>query len=404
MRAGEMGAGIGGSVTRPLRVMVAHGAYQQRGGEDSVVEDEIALLRKYGHEVELYTRHNDEVVHVSRVALAAQTIWSEPSARQLRERIAAFRPDVLHVHNTFPLLSPSIYWAARRAGVPVVQTLHNFRLLCPQAMFLREGRICESCLGHLPWAGVRHGCFRDSVPMTAVMGTMIGVHRALGTWQRHVDRYIALNEFCRRKFVEGGLPAERMVVKPNFVDAPTAPSGPRSGLLFVGRLSKEKGVDAMVQAANGLDAGVLRVAGHGPLSSSLEGVASIQALGSLDAAGVRDEMGRAVALLVPSIWYENFPRTLVEAYASGLPVIASRIGALADLVEDGVTGLLVEPGDAQSLGAAMRWALAHPDRMAQMGTQARRLYEREYTAGRNHGLLVAIYRDAIQSRVADSLA
>lgn len=378
--------------------MVAHGAYQQRGGEDSVVEDEVAMLRARGHHVELFTRHNDEVEGLSKLALAAQTVWSSPTARMLRERIEAFRPDVLHVHNTFPLLSPVVYWAADRAGVPVVQTLHNFRLMCPQAMFLREGRICEDCLGHLPWQGVRRGCFRGSVAMTGVMGAMIAVHRGLGTWRDKVDRYIALNEFCRRKFIEGGLPADRIAVKPNFVDAPAVPSGPRRGLLFVGRFSAEKGVDALVAASAAMPPSSVRVAGHGPMADALNGRPALDVLGSLDAGGVRREMAGAVALLLPSIWYENFPRTLVEAFASGLPVIASRIGALADLVEDGVTGLLVAPGDPADLARAMTWALEHPARMAEMGAAARRRYEREFTADRNHAQLVDIYRQAIEAR------
>lgn len=381
-----------------LRVLVAHGAYQQRGGEDSVVADEMSMLAAHGHEVALFSRHNDEVGSLSKLDLAAQTVWSAASSRALSQQIAAFRPDVLHVHNTFPLLSPSIYWAAQGLGVPVVQTLHNFRLMCPQAMFLREGKVCEDCLGRLPLAGVRHGCFRGSKAMTGVLAAMITVHRGLGTWQRQVDRYIALNEFCRRKFIEGGLPAERIVVKPNFVDLPEAPRMARDGLLFVGRLSPEKGVATLLEAARSLPAGSLRIAGEGPMSAALDAEPAVTRLGVLDAASVRARMGSARALVLPSIWYENFPRTLVEAFACGLPVIASRIGALADLVEDGVTGCFFEPGNAQDLTRVLRWALAHPERLAEMGGAARARYEREFTASRNHDRLVEIYREAMTAR------
>ncbi|HVL58036.1 MAG TPA: glycosyltransferase family 4 protein [Burkholderiaceae bacterium] len=383
------------------RVLVVHNAYQQRGGEDSVVEAEVALLRARGHDVDLHSRHNDEIASIGRIALAADTLWSRASARALADHIARFAPDVVHVHNTFPLISPSAYWAAHRARVPVVQTLHNFRLFCPQAMLLRDGRVCEDCVGRLPWPAVRHGCYRGSPAQTAVIAGMQVLHRSIGTWQRRIHRYIALNEFCRSKFIEAGLPAERVAVKPNFVDFPAPPSeSPRDGLLFVGRLSPEKGVDTLAQAAARLrrqDAGAatVRVAGSGPESHRLESQPGVALLGSLGGDAVREQMLRARALVMPSIWYENFPRTLVEAFACGLPVIASRIGALAELVDDGRTGLLFEPGNADDLADKMRWVLAHPQRVRRMGDAARAEYEARYTPSRNYEQLIRIYDAAI---------
>ncbi|MHB1176427.1 MAG: glycosyltransferase [Sulfuriferula sp.] len=379
-----------------LRILLAHNAYQQRGGEDAVVEDELALLRSRGHVVETYFRHNDEIKQASRIKTAVQTAWSFKTRDDVAARIMDFKPDLIHVHNTFPLISPAIYWVADRLAVPVVQTLHNFRLLCPQAMFLREGRVCEDCLGSVPWRGVVRGCYRGSKVQSAVLSSMVTVHRAMGTWRNKVTRYIALNDFCRRKFIEGGLPAERFVIKPNFVDFAAPVEGPRDGFLFVGRLSAEKGVDVLVAAAGHLINAPVRVAGSGPEETLLEGVAGIHALGAVSGEAVRGEMNRAMVLILPSIWYENFPRTLVEAFGCGLPVIASRIGALADLVEDGVTGLLFEPGNAQDLAVKMRWAQQHPQQMAQMGRNARTLYETEFTAERNYQQLIAIYHDAIR--------
>lgn len=378
-----------------MKVLVAHNSYRERGGEDKVVEAEVALLRARSNVVVEYRRHNDELAGMGRVAAAAEALWSRRTIDELGAMLAAVRPDVVHVHNTLPLISPSLYWAASRATIPVVQTLHNFRLLCPQAMFLRDGGVCEDCLGKLPWRGVTRACYRGSVAQSAVLAGMVTLHRGLGTWQTKVARYIALNEFCRRKFIEGGLPAERVVVKPNFVDSGAAPSQQRAGFLFVGRLSEEKGIAVLVQASAALPEGLLRVAGVGPNASMLDSKPGIAALGALTVANVRAEMERAMALVLPSICYENFPLTLVEAFAAGLPVIASRIGSLAELVEDGETGLLFEPGNAESLAATMQWAHAHPTRMADMGRNARARYESEYTADRNYQQLMAIYEGAI---------
>lgn len=380
-----------------LRILLAHNAYQLRGGEDSVVDAEIELLRAHGHAVEIFRRHNDELKSAPKAQAAVDTVWSRNSVAALTAVIHRFRPDIVHFHNTFPLISPAAYWAVRAAGLPVVQTLHNFRLHCPQAMYLREGRVCEDCLGQVPWRSVVHGCYRDSRAQSAVLTGMLVVHRALGTYRDKVTRYIALNEFCRRKFIEGGLPPERVLVKPNFVDFAPPESGEREGFLFVGRLSSEKGVDVMVRAWNILGAGSLRVAGTGPEAGLLEGVCGLTALGSLAGDAVREQMGSAVALVLPSICYDSFPRTLVEAFACALPVIASRLGPLADLVEDDVTGLLFEPGNASDLAQKLMWAQAHPQRMEEMGRNARAKYEAEFSAEKNYPQLVAIYEDAINA-------
>lgn len=381
-----------------MRVLLAHNAYQQRGGEDAVVEAEAGLLRSHGHDVLDYCRHNDELAATGRLQAAVGTLWSRRTVREVGALLRSTSPDVVHVHNTFPLISPSLYWAAADCGVPVVQTLHNFRLLCPQAMLLRDGLVCESCVGRLPLPGVVHGCYRGSRAQTGVLAGMLMLHRGLGTWTNKVHRYIALNGFCRDKFIQGGLPADRIAVKPNFVDLPAPPEGPRSGLLYVGRLSHEKGIDALARAAAALPPGSLRVAGSGPAATALQGFPAVVMLGALNSAQVAQEMARALALVMPSLWYENFPRTLVEAYACGLPVLASRLGALCDLVHDGVTGLHVTAGDAVDLAVRMQWALANPLAMAQMGAAARTLYERDYTAAINHTQLIRIYQDAIAQR------
>lgn len=382
-------------VENKIKILIAHNAYQLRGGEDSVVDAESTLLQSRGHAIAKYMRHNTDIPQMSRWAIAQQTLWSQQTISDLADLIDTVRPDVIHVHNTFPLISPAIYWIAGGFHIPVIQTLHNFRLACPQAMFLRNDKVCEDCLGHNPWRSVWHGCYRESRLQSAVLAGMLTFHRTIHTWNTKVTRYIALNDFCRDKFIEAGLPPERIVVKPNFVDYPAPEIGARNGFLFVGRLSTEKGIEVLVQAMAALDGASLRAAGTGPESHRLAGVAGLVPLGALTGDNIRLEMTAAVALILPSIWYENFPRTLVEAFACGLPVIASRIGALAELVNDGNTGLLFESGNADDLADKMRWAQQHPDEMAAMGRNARKQYEAEFTAERNYQQLMTIYADAI---------
>ena len=383
------------------RVLIVHNAYRFSGGEDSVVADEVALLSRKGHDVVRLQRDNVDVDGMSRAGLAARTLWSPRTRRDTLELLRRCRPSVVHVHNTLPLISPSIYWACAEAGVPVVQTLHNFRLACPQAMFLREGKVCERCLGHTPLPALQHGCYRDSRAQTAVVVGMLALHRGLGTWREKVTRYIALNEFCRDKFVQAGLPTRRIMVKPNFADIERddAPV-PRAGFLFVGRLSPEKGVDVLAQAWQDCPGMSLRVAGTGPHGDPLRDRDGVAMLGALAPADVQREMRQARALVLPSIWYENFPRTLVEAFGAGLPVIASRLGAMAELVEPGVTGLLFEPGDPDELGRWLRWADAHPELMAQMGANARARFEALYTPETNYARLIEIYHSAMTEAAA----
>jgi glycosyltransferase involved in cell wall biosynthesis len=262
-------------------------------------------------------------------------------------------------------------------------------------MLLREGRVCEDCLGRVPWRGVARKCYRDSGLQSAALTAMVGVHRALGTYRHKVARYIALTDFCRAKFIEGGLPAARIVVKPNFVDMGAAPESARRGGLFVGRLSPEKGLDVLAEALRELPGVTIDVIGDGPARARFESHPQLNLLGWLAPDEVRERMQQAAYLVMPSVWYENFPRTLVEAYASGLPVVASQLGAMSELVDHGRTGLLFEPGRAADLARHLAWAEAFPAKMRAMGENARRTYEGRFTPERNYAQLAAIYEDAI---------
>lgn len=381
-----------------MRILVAHNAYQHRGGEDVVVESEVELLRSRGHTVEMYQVHNDALNTMAAARAAATTVWSLRTPGELRQICERFKPELIHVHNTFPLISPSLYWAASRLDVPVVQTLHNFRLLCPQAIFLRESRICEDCLGKVPWRAVTRKCYRQSAAQTAVLAGMLTVHRALGTYKHQVTRYIALNEFALSKYVEGGLPRHLFRIKPNFVASAVQPEWKtRSGGMYVGRLSSEKGLEVLAEAFRLRPEVDLQVIGSGPLEKLASETFGERWLGFRPLEEIMRRMETARYLVLPSICYENSPRTIVEAYASGLPVIASRLGSLADIVKDGVTGLLFRPGDAGDLAEKLAWAEAHPEEMMRMGRAARAEYEAKYTPERNYELLMEIYEDAIST-------
>nr|WP_259331163.1 glycosyltransferase family 4 protein [Thermus thermophilus] len=349
------------------------------------------------------TFHNQELDGMPPWRQGLVTLWNQGAYRRVREAIRQHRPDLVHVHNTFPLASPAVIHAAKAEGVPVVMTLRNYRLLCVNALFFREGRVCEDCLGRLPWRGVVHGCYRDSRLASLGVASMLALHRALRTWNL-VDRFIALTEFARQKFVEGGLPAEKIVVKPNFVHPDPGPGEGRGGYaLFVGRLSPEKGVRTLLRAWALLGGRVpLKVVGDGPLADEVREAArrlpGVEWLGRKSPKEVYALMGEAAFLVFPSEWYETFGRVAIEAFAKGTPVVASRIGAVGEVTEDGRTGLHFRPGDPEDLAAKVEWLLAHPEELARMRKEARAEYETKYTAERNYEQLMAIYQGVCRIR------
>ncbi|MEH3116145.1 MAG: glycosyltransferase [Methylorubrum populi] len=383
----------------PLRVLIVHNRYQIRGGEDAVVEHEAAALARAGCTVETLIFHNDAIrTPLDRLRTAFEAPHAPRGIARVVEAVRRFRPDVVHAHNTFPLVSPAVHGAVRALGPVTVQTLHNFRLACAGAMLMRDGAPCETCLTGSSYAAVRHACYRGSRLGTLAVARMIDRHRRAGTWTRDVDAFIALTAFARDRFIAAGLPARRIVVKPNGLPDPGTPSdGPREDILFAGRLSPEKGVETLKRAAARLAAPV-DVAGEGPLRESLEGAPGLTLLGALPRAETRARIGRAAALVVPSLWYEGLPMVVAEAYAAGTPVIASRIGALAHLVEDGVTGLLVTPGDAADLARAIEHLRTRPDEARRMGVGARAAYLRDWTEEATTAALLAVYRGALAAR------
>lgn len=380
-----------------MKALIIHNAYQQYGGEDTVVRMESNILEQHGNLAGLHIVSNDRITGLwGKLAAAVSVVFSLSGYRTVRRVIREQRPDVVHVHNFFPLLSPSVFYACQAEAVPVVMTLHNFRIVCPTALLMHDGKVTDRSLRDGPWWALKHRVYRGSWVGTFLLCLMIWLHARIGTWRNKVDRLIALTDFGRGRFIEAGLPAEKLVVKPNFVDISPPLDTPRTGLLFVGRLSKEKGIEVLLDAVRNKHdlRDRVHLIGDGPLAN-LVAHSGIACRGKLEAAEVNQHMNTASALLMPSIWYEGFPMTLVEAYASGLPVIASRIGALAELVEEGVTGLLFEPGNAADLSVKMVWALDHPEDMQKMGRAARLIYEQYYAPQCNYEQLMTIYHEAI---------
>lgn len=387
-----------------MRVLLVHNHYQQPGGEDQVFAAEGHLLEAQGHRVLRYTSHNDQLVKTSLPAMARDTVWNGSVYRQLRDLIRRERPQVAHFHNTFPIISPAAYYAARAEGVPIVQTLHNYRLLCPNALFFREGRVCEDCMGKaVPWPGVVHGCYQGSRIKSGAVAAMLTAHRSLGTWTKVVDVYIALTKFAQRKFIQGGLPEEKIMIKPNFVSPdPGIGKGGGGYALFAGRLSEEKGIATLLAAWKRIGGGMpLKIAGDGPLapevSKAAERLKGVEWLGMQPRDKLVEIMKGAQVLIVPSEWYEGgFPMVIAEAFAVGLPVIASDIGNTSSLIDDGHTGLHFRPGDPGSLADRVAWVWDHPEEGERMRGETRAKFEAKYTGERNHRLMMEIYQAAIE--------
>jgi glycosyltransferase involved in cell wall biosynthesis len=392
-----------------MKILLVHNEYQQRGGEDVVFDQEFQLLKRGGHDVIAYRRSNWEVESYSgarRLVLACRTTWAKDTQREFAELVRGQKPDLVHIHNTFVMISPSIYSVCRDAGIPVVQTLHNYRLFCPGGTFFREGRICEECLQHGLSRSVLHGCYRNSRTATAVAATMLVINRRLQTWTSGVTCYIALTEFSRSKFVQAGLPADKVLVKPNFVHPDPysgADRGARDYVLFVGRLSPEKRVSTLIEACTLLRNRIpLVIIGGGPERQQLaehisrHGLHNVHLQGQLQREEVIAAMNRARLLLFPSEWYENFPVTIAESFGCGVPVICSQLGAMKEIVEHGRTGLHFIPGDAVDLAEKLDWAWEHDAQVRVMGKEARQEYQDKYTAAKNYPILLDIYQHAMQ--------
>ncbi len=389
-----------------MKILTIHNKYKFRGGEDESRESEDGILMAKGHQIEQIVFDNQVIQRGNVMRTGLQAMWSQASYRMVRKRILECKPDVVDIHNFFPLASPAVHYAARSLGKPVIQTLHNYRLLCPGATFYRNGTTCEDCTRHLiPWPAVLHSCYRSSALQTSSVAAMIALHRLLRTWKRTVTTFIAVSEFEKRKFVENGFPASRIVVKPNFVLDPGPPGQGGEDFLFVSRLSVEKGIGTMLTAMELVNPAVrLKIIGDGPMAPEVKAAAErnprIQYLGRLPQREVLDLMGASRCVLFPSEWYETFGRVAAESFSRGTPVIASRIGAVAEIVDDGRTGFHYTAGDPRDLARTIDQVFARGDSLADMRREARREYELKYTAELGYEMLLDIYEKAIAARAS----
>ena len=385
-------------------VLAVHNSYKEPGGEDVVFEQETRALEECGHTVHRYREDNSSITFGSRLSAGLLAIWSQRAYRRVARLIRETGCDVAHFHNTFPLISPSAYYAAKAAGVPVVQTLHNYRILCSNALLFRDGKICEQCLqSRISWRGVWHGCYRGSRISSASVAAMLALHRGIRTWEKMIDLYIAPSSFCRSKYVEAGFCGNRIAVKPGFV-YPDPGEGNHTGgyFLFAGRLSEEKGLDTLFEAWRRLGPGFpLKIVGDGPLAPMAAAASAempwVEWLGYKPAVGVLRLMGEARGLVFPCQAYATFGLVVVEAFARGTPAFVPRTGALAELVEPGRNGLVFDPYSPGDLAATVSTAMADQARLVRMGRTARADFLRSYTAEANVGALVGLYRQVVGS-------
>ena len=387
-----------------MKILTIHNRYQLRGGEDEVHDAEEQLLRSRGHHVRPLIFDNAGISGFDAVCTGLSSSWSNASYGRVAQEIASWRPDIVNIHNFFPLATPAVHYAAARAGVPVVQTLHNFRTMCPNGLLFRDGSPCEKCLGKMvPWPGVAHACYRESYPASAAVAAMISVQNMRKTWQTQVTLFFALTEFARQKFIQGGFPAERLVVKPNFVPWDLGPgSGDGDFVFYAGRLSEEKGIPQLLNAWRAANPrGRLVLAGDGPLAALVQEQAandsSIQYVGRLPLGETYEYMGKARAFVFPSLMYEGMPRVIIESFSRGTPVIGNRSGSTAEMIRDGETGWIVDRGDCGAWAGALAAAFTDGPTLVSFRSAARAEFEQNYTAARQYDLLMDAYQQAIES-------
>ena len=388
-----------------MRVLFIHNKYQYKGGEDTVFEAEVAMLKKYGNDVSTLLFNNVSITGaLNKIKYGINSFYSSVSAKSLERMILDFSPDIIHVHNFFPIASPSIFFVANKYNIPIVITLHNYRLLCPNAMFFLEGNVCERCINKLfPVKGVINGCYRNSKLETFSLASMILLHRMIGTWHNRIDRFIVLTNFAKNKFIKSSmsLPENKIRVKPNFVVDNGLNYDKDDYFLFVGRLSEEKGIDILLDAFEGTKYN-LQIIGTGPKEKDVQ-VSSLRNkntiyLGYQTIDVIKEKLKKAKALIFTSILYEGMPMTILEAFSTGTPVIGGNIGGPAEMVKDNYNGLLYEAGNVIDLKNKVDWLYKHPKEAMEMSKNARKEFESFYTEENNYKQLMQIYSDAINEK------
>lgn len=389
-----------------MKILIIHNYYLQPGGEDQVIEAERAMLEHFGHRVVYYSRSNSEIsswhsLQKARFALK-DIYWSKKTYLEIRQLIKKEKPDLAHIHNTFVTISPSAYSACYDENIPIVQTLHNYRLLCPTAVFYRNGEICEKCLENGRKAAVINRCWKNSFFLSYVLKKIVDKFLERGFIFEKVNQFIVLSEFSKAKYIQGGFPEKSLTVKPNFIEFdPEVSDGKGEYALFIGGFHSYKGIKTLLEIWPKLKRKYpLKVIGDGSLRRELEKGAdgeNVEFLGQKPLKEVMKYIKSSAFVIVPSECYENFPRVIVEAFACGVPVVASNVGAVTELVAHGKTGLIFKHKDANDFLAKIETLVEDRVLAQEMGKNARREYEEKFTMERNYKILMNIYEKALTS-------
>jgi glycosyltransferase involved in cell wall biosynthesis len=387
-----------------MKVLFVHNFYQQFGGEDSAAIAERNLLESHGDEVLCFTRHNDEIKSYSlwdKAAFIPRTMYSHRTERELKQAVEDFAPSVAFVHNVYPLISPSLYHTLHALRVPIVQVVHDFRPFCPNGWFYIDGEICERCKFGNYLHAVKHRCYKDSYILSALYSASLAGNRMAGMTDK-VAAYVCLTNFYRQKMLEVGLPEKKLFIRPNFIDpAAFAPdrSSPGAGeyALYLGRLSSEKGPLTVLRAFEKLPDVPLKIVGTGPLEAEMKqyirdkNLVNVEMVGFKSGADKWQMIKNALFAIIPSECYENFPMVSLEYFSGGKPIIASNLGGLPHIVEEGKTGMLYRPGDVDHLVEKIRCMLACPAQIAEMGKRGRELAETRYGPKESYSSLMNIF-------------
>lgn len=390
-----------------MKILQIHNFYQTFGGEDMVVSLEKELLEAKGHKIVQYIRHNEEIKGYSffkKVEFFLNTIYSRNTAKDLSRSINENRPDVAHIHNVFPLISPSVYYCLRRHNIPVVQTVHNYRFLCPNGLFYTKSAICERCKKGNVLQCFLNKCYKDSFLLSGLYALTFWIHRRIKTFQNKVDIFVTLSYFTKDKLVEGGFPKDKIETEGNFLlqDGIRKTYDKENYAVFMGRLSSEKGLITLLKAFQKVNKLKIKIVGKGKLEQELKRyikknkMLQVEMVDFISGNERLELLGKAKFSIVPSQCYEHFPISVLESFAAGTAVIASKIGGLPEIVEDGKNGLLFEPGNSEDLAEKIIYLYENPDKALEMGKYAHKCVEEKLTPQRHYNRLMEIYEKAIE--------
>jgi glycosyltransferase involved in cell wall biosynthesis len=387
-----------------MKILFVHNKYKFRGGEDATLQMEVELLAGKGHEVNVLQFDNDDIDGLfSKIKTGLRALYNGRSAQLLEQRIKNFKPDVVHVHNLFFTASPSVLYKAKAMHVPVIMTIHNYRLICANALLLRDNHVCELCVNKtFPLDGIRYKCYRGSAAESALVTSITSIHKILSTWKNKIDQFIVVSNFMKEKLQHSSLqlPENKTVVLPNLSEDLAPGSGSRSDyFLFAGRLSYEKGIDILLESFANLPQIKLVIAGDGPLKEMV--MQRIQNLPNITYAGLQTKeqvaslMKECKALVFPSRWYEGMPITIIESFATGTPIIAAQIGAMPEMIQDGYNGFLFEAGNSVALAHRIRQFESMNEQAEQLYKDARQTYIDRYHPDIHYNSLLTIYEKTI---------